>query len=92
MLLSTPYKSRQVRELDLFINGIQIKNVTVHKPLGVLVDNTLSWKQQQDHVCCKLNMNIALMRSISFYLTFDMKHLFYSAYTRGDPEVRGKVL
>ncbi len=80
MLLSTKYKIKQARELRLSIENSMIENVQVHKLLGVVLDNTLSWKYQISKVCCKLNSKIALLKRIIYYLSDEMKIVFYNAY------------
>ena len=80
MVISTNYKLKIKKELNLTINDILIENVTVQKLLGVYIDNTLSWKSQITKICSKLNSKIALLKRISYYLTYDMKLLFYNAY------------
>ena len=76
MVISTSYKLKLNKELNLTINDVMIENVTVQKLLGVYIDNTLSWKAQMSKVSSKLNSKIALLKRISYYLTYDMKLLF----------------
>ena len=52
----------------------------VYKLLGVLLDNTLSWKPQISTVCRKLNSKIALLKQIMYFLSDEMKNMFYNAY------------
>ena len=52
----------------------------MHKLLGVYVDNLLNWHVQIDHVCKTLNKKIALLKNIVYFLTPDMKMLYYNAY------------
>jgi hypothetical protein len=80
MLMSTKYKIMNAQELQLSIENISLENVKVHKVLGVLIDNTLSWKNQISKVCSKLNSKIALLKRILFYLSDDMKKMYYNAY------------
>ena len=80
MVISTCNKLKLNKELYLTINDVVIENVTVHKLLGVYIDNTLSWNTQIKKICSKLNSKIALLKRISYYLTYDMKLLFYNAY------------
>ena len=80
MLLSTKYKMRNARKLLLTVDSIIIENVDVYKLLGVLIDNTLSWKPQISAVCRKLNSKIALLKQIIYFLSDEMKKMFYNAY------------
>lgn len=80
MVIGTVPRVKAVKEFHLNINGTLIENVTVQKVLGVYVDNTLTWNVQVDEVCKKLNSKIRLLKRISYYLSADMKRLFYNGY------------
>lgn len=80
MILSTKYKHKNVCDLELKINGSNIENVSVKKILGIYIDNRLSWNFQINKVCSKLNSKVALLKRISYYLSNEMKKLFYNAY------------
>lgn len=80
MIICTKQKLKHCKELHLTIDGSTIENVTVQKILGVYVDNTLSWNVQINKVCSKVNSKLALLRRIYYFLTDDMKKLFYNAY------------
>jgi hypothetical protein len=54
----------------------KIENVMIQKFLDVYIDNNLSWNYQIE----ALNSKLALLRRISYYLTDEMKQLFYNAY------------
>ena len=80
MLIGTKCKVRAAHQLKLKIDDLFIENVTCQKVLGVYIDNTLSWNIQLSKVCAKLNSKISLLKRISYYLSLDMKQLFYNAY------------
>ena len=80
MVMASNYKMKYSRELCLSINNIKLENVQVHKLLGIYIDNTISWKYQISKVCTKLNSKLALLKRISYYLSNDMKRMFYNAY------------
>ena len=73
-------KNTHCKELYLNIAGKNIENVKTQKLLGIYIDNTLSWNYQIETVCSKLNSKLALLRRISYFLTDEMKQLFYNAY------------
>jgi hypothetical protein len=64
----------------LNINGTQVENVAAQKILGVYVDKTLSWNTQVDKMCSKLNTKLYLLKRMVYFLTFEMKKMFYNAY------------
>ena len=80
MVLCTKQRNFKSKELTLRISNQVIQNVKVQKLLGVYNDNTLSWNDKIEAVCNKLNSKIALLRRISYFLTDEMKRLFYNAY------------
>ena len=80
MLIGSANKIKSIGNLELFINDAKLVNVVVQKLLGVYIDNTLNWHVQIDNVCKNLNRKIALLKNIIYFLTPDMKLLFYNAY------------
>ena len=81
MVIGTRPKIKQLNmELCLTINGSNIENVTEQKLLGIFIDNTLNWRLQIDTICKKVNQQIALLKRINYFLTYDMKMMFYNAY------------
>ena len=80
MLIGSKQKLNHVDQLTLQINGTKLENVTVQKVLGVLIDSNLNWHSQIDAVCKKLNAKIALLKHILYYLTDEVKLLFFNAY------------
>ena len=80
MVIGTNHKLKHVDILKLTVDSSCIENVAVQKVLGVYVDRTLSWNVQIAKMCSKLNSKIALLKRISYYLTYDMKIMFYNAY------------
>ncbi len=79
MLIGSKQNIR-TKELRLKFNNMFIENVENHMILGFNVDKHLTWKLHIDKTCSKLNRKIMLLRRISYYLTFEMKQLFYNSY------------
>ena len=80
MLLGSSYKLKSSGSLHLTIDNQTIRNVTTQKILGVYVDNMINWRDQINYVCKDLNKKIALLKHITYYLTDDMKLMYYNAY------------
>ena len=80
MILSTNYKVKRILDMKLTLNGSVIERVNCQKILGVYVDETLSWHVHVKDVVKKLNSKLALFRRIAFFLTNEMKSLYYNAY------------
>ncbi len=65
--------------MDICINGTLINEVVKTKFLGIIVDNTLSWKYQIDHVCNKISKSFYLIAKARKVLdTNSLIQLYYS--------------
>ena len=80
MIIGTANKTRETSGLQLTINGTVLENVYVHKLLGVYIDNNLKWHHQIDDVCKRVNSKIYLLKNVLYYLSDEMKQMFYNAY------------
>ena len=80
MLLASLSKLKKANTLNIVINNITIENVTTKKLLGITLDSTLSWKAQVDSVSKRVNTKIALLKRINYFLTDEMRKMFYNAY------------
>lgn len=80
MLISTKNRLKKARPLALTVNNVNIENVSVQKVLGVHIDNTLSWDIQISSVCKNIKSKISLLKQINFYLSDEMKRMFYNVY------------
>ena len=80
MLIGSTHMLKRKGNLNLYIKDIKLESVYTQKLLGVHIDNTLNWHTQIDHVCKTLNKKIALLKRIIYFLTPEMKTLFYNAY------------
>ena len=80
MLLGTNAKLNKASALNLYVDEVQIDNVTSKKLLGIVIDSSLSWNLQVDFVCKKINAKIALLKRLNYFLTDQMRQLFYKAY------------
>jgi hypothetical protein len=80
MVITSKRQANRETDLKLFINHVQIKNVKCQKLLGIYIDNTLSWKEHINKTCSKVVSKISLLKRISYFLTSEMKQLFYNAY------------
>ncbi len=55
-------------DLNLFINGVLIEQVTHVKLLGVMLDNTLSWSKHIDYIVSTMGKGIAVARKCSAFI------------------------
>ena len=82
MLLCTSQRRRSLSSpnLSLSLNGDQLKCVTSHKILGLIIDNNLSWDLHVKHVCSKLASILGLMWRYRDVMDHKMKILMYNSY------------
>ena len=80
MIVTTRQKhQRQPLDLQLAINSTKIEQVHSHKVLGIIIDDTFSWRSHVDYICCKISRNLFLMKKMSFFVTVDViKQFFYA--------------
>ena len=83
MLITTRQRhNRYNPKLNLSVNQIKINQVQEHKLLGVVIDESLTWKQHINHVSKKLSKNIYLLNRLKNILDKDTKILFYNAFIK----------
>ena len=82
MLLCTSQRRRSLgfQNLSLSLNGDQLKCVTSHKILGVILDNNLSWDLDVNHVCSKLASIPGLMWRYQVAMDHEMKKIDVFSY------------
>jgi len=80
MVIGSKQKVCWDKQLTHRLNETVLENVTCHKVLGVIIDNNFNWHKHIDYVCKALNNKISLLKHILYYLTNEMKLLFYNAY------------
>ena len=80
MILGSKQKLSCIEDLNLHVNNNRITNVESQKLLGVYIDKNLTWKLHIDKTCKKLVSKLFLLKRIQYFLTPDVKQLFYNAY------------
>ena len=67
------------QKLQIQLNGKTITEKDCIKYLGILVDSSLSWKQQVSNVSKKISRSIGIMYKLRPYLPLNvMKSIYYS--------------
>jgi hypothetical protein len=80
MTLGSHPKIKNLPDLALFVDNVKIIQVETQKLLGIHIDSHLNWKTHVDKTCAKLVSKLALFKRIQYYLTLDVKVLYYNAY------------
>ena len=82
MYLSSKYKAKHIACNDFSINYFD-ESITVcdsEKLLGLIVDNTLSWRPHIESVLKKCNSLLYLLSRIKMFLSVPLRKMFYNAY------------
>ena len=80
MIIGSKQKLSCFEDLNLYVYNNRITNVELQKLLGVYIDKNLTWKLHIDKTCKKLVSKLFLLKRIQYFLTPDVKQLFYNAY------------
>ena len=82
MLITTYQKESKFpkKELTIFFNNTQLKNVNSEKLLGVEIDKHLTWKDHVNKTAKTISRNLALFRRIKKYLPHQTRITCYKAY------------
>ena len=89
MLFSPNLNLRKPDELNISINDKQLTYVTSKKPslntknpqtvsfLGIILDDTLSWKNHIAHLCSKISKSIYIINKVKNFLPYHSLHSLY---------------
>ena len=82
MLICSPQKRTRLdtHNLNVTMSGIPLQNVEKQTVLGVIIDNSLKFDAQVEHICNKLGKLIHLFNKIQNCLTWECKQMFYNSY------------
>ena len=70
-------KNRNVYNPSLYFFGKKIQIIDSHKHLGIILDQTLSWKPQIDNIASKVQLNLNIMKSFKYILSRQTLKLIY---------------
>ena len=72
-------KKTQIRDknLNIYINSVQVNETNCTKYLGLFIDNTLSWDMQCDKLCRHISGKIAVLRRIRSFTKPSIMKLIY---------------
>jgi len=72
-------KLKQQSSLNIYINETILENVDAHKLMRIYINKNLKWNVHISYIYNKMMSRIHLLKRLTFYLTYDMKKLFYNA-------------
>ena len=85
LILSKAKESRLAEneiDINININGRQIKNTKQEKLLGVVIDNNLTWHSQVKKVKQTIAFKLSIFRKIRHYLPTKTRILYYNYYIK----------
>ena len=69
-----------IKDINLYINGEQLKIVNMAKYLGVIIDNKLNWNEQINAINLKLSKGIGLLSKIRHFVPKTILRSLYYAF------------
>ena len=75
-------KANQIHHPPLYFDGIPIKEVTNHKHLGLIFNNTCHWGQHIDYIIDKAYKKLNILRSLKFDLDRLTLQIMYFSFIR----------
>ena len=80
MLVGTRQRlSRNRYDSKIQIGGVDIKQVSTTKSLGILVDKNLNWYQQVDSISKKVSKRIGMLRRVKPYVSQHRLQIIYQS-------------
>ena len=66
--------------LSIHVDAVTVEQVQVHKYLGVVLNDTLTWSDHVDMVCGKVNRNLNLLHRLSWFLPSSLLLIYLKSY------------
>ena len=67
-MFGSPSKIRKLRKREIFLDNINITRTNTAKFLGVIIDETLSWKNHINYIKDKISKNIGIIKRLKYKL------------------------
>ena len=68
VMFGSPSKIRKLRKCEIFLDNINISRTNTAKFLGVIIDETLSWKNHINYIKGKISKNIGIIKRLKYKL------------------------
>ena len=85
LILSNEKESRLTEnetDLNIIIDGTQIKNTAQEKLLGVIIDKNLTWHSRVKKVKQTVAFKLSIFRKIKQFLPAQIRILYYNYYIK----------
>ena len=70
--------------LNISISGVGLNMCTETKLLRIIIDNSLSWEKQIEHVCSKVSPKIGILYRLSKFLSQNILNIIYNTIIQPD--------
>jgi len=81
MLLTTRQKKqRNPLRLQLDLSENAIEQVSEHRVLGIIIDDTFRWESHLNHTCKVISRNLFLLSKLKHFLDTSARKLFFHAH------------
>ena len=77
-MIGTRHSTENSQEMNIYIDGNKIKNVTKQKLLGIYIDENLQWSDHIDYLCSTISSKISLLKQLSLYIPVEAQKLLLS--------------
>ena len=77
IIFHDPHRKIKFNNISIHINNTEIKNVSSTKFLGVIVDQSLTWKEHIKHIGKKISKNIGILYKMSRIVPINVLFLLY---------------
>ena len=74
------HKIQKAGKLNITIGDTPINSVSSEKPLGLYIDETLSWNPHIGYLCSIISSRISLLKQLSNYIPENIQKMFYQSY------------
>ena len=78
MQINPKKKTKDDSSLDIKLYETKISEAKTEKLLGIILDNSLSWKDQINETKRKIHSKLAILRRIKKYLPSHIRQAFYN--------------
>ena len=80
MIICSPKTRVEPPPLHIHLSGSEIEQVSSFKPVGVLVNDTLTWTNHISHVATRVGRGVNLLRCLSWFLPRSLLVLYLKSY------------
>ena len=81
IILGTQRNLDRREHIEVYLDQKLVQLVKKENPLGVIIDDTLSWDDQIEMVCLNITRRTTLLKLLSKYIDKTSMNQYYNSYT-----------